>query len=610
VQKTTGDLVRTTAKTGGDLVQSTTTAAGEITHVVQRASGDVLTSTQRLGGDLTNEARYAGGQLVTMTREQSGDVVIAATNAAGQAIKVTEHATGEVIRTVETTGVDVVETSKRAGGDIATNLKKSSGDVVTVVEKANGDIVTTVKKAAGDTATTIVKAEADTRAEVGRALVNTADAAKALERFHEQQLKGTARTLTNAEQRLREGKAVDALWGLGTEPLQQTQDNAAAALQESTILATVAQTAAAAYGGPAGAAAYAAWYAYKQTGDANLALRVGLITAASSYASAGVGGMPSGTAGELAKKTALAAAVGGLAAAAAGGDRQAMQEAALWSAGAILLQDGYKKYTGHELDGKSSQGEAYCMAADPASKATCLPPEEAYLRDANGKILTDADGLPQVDVTKTDPSRPHVGKWSPINESRISGERSGFMTGVSRVPGMNAMSVFHDNWAVSWDMGPVTTVATIPPAIVLTYIGTGAPYYDRIEKTAIERWREDQQKSAIAPAGNGPANPPAAAATGPSGGAASGKSGPKAPTAKAPTYEERGFLCQTAAQPRTVWVEKPLERADFACRVHYIKDGVQTTPWVARNEKGYCAPKAQLLADKLAKPFQCIYRGP
>jgi hypothetical protein len=43
----------------------------------------------------------------------------------------------------------------------------------------------------------------------------------------------------------------------------------------------VGQVAATAYGGPGGAAAYAAWYAYRATGgDAETALRVALITGA------------------------------------------------------------------------------------------------------------------------------------------------------------------------------------------------------------------------------------------------------------------------------------------------------------------------------------------
>jgi hypothetical protein len=58
------------------------------------------------------------------------------------------------------------------------------------------------------------------------------------------------------------------------------------------------------------------------------------------------------------------------------------------------------------------------------------------------------------------------------------------MTAVSRIPGMNTMALFHDTWSVSWDMDAFTNVASIVPAVVLTYTGTGAPYFDRLEQTA------------------------------------------------------------------------------------------------------------------------------
>lgn len=49
------------------------------------------------------------------------------------------------------------------------------------------------------------------------------------------------------------------------------------------------------------------------------------------------------------------------------------------------------------------------------------------------------------------------------------------MTGESRVRAMNAMSVFRDQWAVSWDVNTFTSGGTIVPATFLTYIETAAP---------------------------------------------------------------------------------------------------------------------------------------
>ena len=86
------------------------------------------------------------------------------------------------------------------------------------------------------------------------------------------------------------------------------------------------------------------------------------------------------------------------------------------------------------------------------TNAECAPPAGAYIRDKDGNILKDTDCHYRVDVTKTDPYRPHVGQWSDVKPASWTEERSTFMTSVSRVLGMNAMSVFHDQWAVSWDM--------------------------------------------------------------------------------------------------------------------------------------------------------------
>lgn len=46
------------------------------------------------------------------------------------------------------------------------------------------------------------------------------------------------------------------------------------------------------------------------------------------------------------------------------------------------------------------------------------------------------------------------------------------------------MSVFHDHWSLSWNMDAFTTKASIVPAVVLTYIGMGAPYDNHLVEVA------------------------------------------------------------------------------------------------------------------------------
>ncbi|WP_244510670.1 hypothetical protein [Microvirga guangxiensis] len=87
------------------------------------------------------------------------------------------------------------------------------------------------------------------------------------------------------------------------------------------------QIAASTYGGPAGAAAFAAWYTNKKTGDLDHAIRGGVIAGAASAGYANTSAMPSGTVGEVAKKALFTGAVGGVAFAAAGGNDAAVCDA-------------------------------------------------------------------------------------------------------------------------------------------------------------------------------------------------------------------------------------------------------------------------------------------
>src|SRR5690554_4580349 len=266
---------------------------------------------------------------------------------------------------------DVGKSLPKCGGDICGAVERVKNEAKKAVEKgikeagnAVDDTVKTIStgKPHGDIAKTVVKAVDDTVKEADRGLKNVEEAVHAIGKFTERQLHGVGDTLSDAEKRVREGKVVDAIWHLGADPLRHTEDNAAKAAQESSLINTVGQVAASAYGGPGGAAAYSAWYTYKETGDADLALKVGIITGATSSAFGTVGDMPSNTAGELTKKTIAAGAIGGVAVAASGGDEDAIREGFLRSGGMVLVRDGYKRVTTHELDARSSKGEAYCMS--------------------------------------------------------------------------------------------------------------------------------------------------------------------------------------------------------------------------------------------------------
>lgn len=506
-----------------------------------------------------------------------GDVKKAAENV-GKAVEKAAQDTG---KTVEKAAQDTGKTLEKAAQDTGKTVEKAAQDTGKTVEKAAQDTGNTIEKAAQDTGKTIEKAGQDTGAEIGRAGKNLEEAAQAIGKYIERTAQGTGRTLSSAEKRVREGKVVDAIWHLSTDQLKETEANAAKATQESSLIRTVGQVAASAYGGPGGAAAYASWYTFRETGDADLALRVGIITGATSAAFSAAGKMPSETANELARKAAVTGAIGGLAVAASGGDQAAIREGFLLAGGMVLVQDGYRRVAGSELDARSSQGEAYCMSSVGED---CSPPGSSYIRDKDGNIQYDSSGKPLVDIRKTDPRRPHVGNWSTKSEANWNHERGKFMTSVSRIPGMNAMSVFHDQWAVSWDMNTLTSVGTIAPAVVLTYTGTGTQYFELLRRTSTDK----KQASGKTPAPIVPVDSSVPEE----------RNQMRVLTSDA---AKTSYVCSQGKISRTIVVEVPPQKVDFACRVIYLTDRTQSVPWSAKNDASYCASKAREFISKQMK---------
>ncbi|GAA0575867.1 hypothetical protein GCM10009416_13220 [Craurococcus roseus] len=419
-----------------------------------------------------------------------------------------EKAGKAVERGVRDTGKAV----EKAAQDTGKAVEKGVQDTGKTLEKAAQDTGKAVEKGVQDTGKTLEKAGQDVGWNVDKGFRDTVDAGKAVGRYVERTLKGYGDTLSDAERRIREGKVVDALWHAAIDPVRRQEENLALAAKESELLRTVGSVAATAYGGPGGAAAYAAWLTYRETGDAEMALRVGIIAGATSAGMAAAGTLPADTAGQVAVKAATTGAVGGLAVAAAGGDEEAIKEGFLRSGGMVVVQAGFKGTTGHELDPKASEGEPFCMAT---FSAKCSPDLSVYERDASGNIVFDAEGNPKIDMSKVDPKVPHVGTWATAEDgSPLIGatETSKSMVAISKVPGMNAMAVFHDQWCISWEIDGLAKQASIVPAVVLTYNGTNAPYLEHLRQTAKDgiAKRDEGSTAAPAPTADASAAPPGA----------------------------------------------------------------------------------------------------
>jgi hypothetical protein len=350
--------------------------------------------------------------------------------------------------------------------------------------------------------------------ETGKCGGDICDAFAAAVQFGEDQITDFGESLERAGERLEEGKPLDAVWHLQTDYFNNSQENAADAAKRSRVLLATGQVAASVYGGPGGAAAYTAWLTYNTTGNLNDALKAGIISGVSAAALASVSTINLEGAEGIVARSVLTGAISGAAVAASGGSDADIRAAVGMGVVAVMIREGYRELTELELDEnrlKSSTGEAYCLAETPppsylASNTVsgCFAPPSAYKRNPDGTLALNKNNDPIVDFKKLDPDRPHVGVWAKADTGKlnVTAENSGFMTGVSRLPGWNAMAVAHDELSAQMNfdllpggIGIVPTVATIPPAVVVTYLGTGYQIHDSIRDTFVKRNQVDQEGS-------------------------------------------------------------------------------------------------------------------
>lgn len=365
---------------------------------------------------------------------------------------------GRFTQAVGTAGAS--EVARRISGEGSVNLKPIMDDFDKTIGKAERDTNHTVEKAWNDTPRTI--------ADVGIALYD----------FAEKQVQYEGRQFTDFEKRAFEGKLADAVAHLGVDRFRNDEVNAAKAAQKSLILRTGGQILATVYGGPYGAAAYAAWYTYNVTKDPALSIKAGLIAGAASAATTGA----SGAIGKegVARITANAIANGsiaGVAAAASGGKKDDVLRAFAIAGTSVVIQSTYEQMTKHEIDPAPSKGEAYFKHNPLRDGEYCpnCPPESTYFKNPDGSIRLDSHGKPDVDVRLLDFHRPHVGLAAGIGDRGLFYETNPVMTGISRLPVFNAMAGLHDVLCEQWNLEGIASKGTIPPALIVTYYGTQAP---------------------------------------------------------------------------------------------------------------------------------------
>jgi len=376
--------------------------------------------------------------------------------------------------------------TEKAVQDTGNTVEKAAHDTGHTVEKAAQDTGKTIEKAAHDTGHTIEKTFQDTGNELDRAGKNINDAAIATGHFVENQGQAIGTTLSDAEKRIREGKIIDAIWHATTaDPLRHTDNSLGEAVTESSLLNNIATASASIYGGPNGAAAYAAWYTYKQTGDLELALKSGVIAGATAQSLKIVNGMPSVTVDELTKKTLASASIGGAAVAASGGEESDIIEAFVKGAALTAAREHYKNMTDKEIEGRApTKGAIPKPKLDPNVKH-----EFSILVDKNGDPMMDSTGkYHQIDIRSLPRDVSHVGLAATEKSAAfLSGaESSAPMQAIAKLPYMNDMAYFHDQWAAVAQMEGLEIQATIFPATILTVTGSDTPLITQATQEALE----------------------------------------------------------------------------------------------------------------------------
>jgi len=349
--------------------------------------------------------------------------------------------------------------------------------------KPHGDIAIGATKAGKDVGRALDKFHNDTVAEVGRFGSNLDELVQAVVHAVEDELANAMRNMTDAAKRISEGKVIDALWHSAVDPAKGSSKNWAKAATDSSYLNAVGQTVATVYGGGAGgAAAYAAWLTYEQTGDFEAAIKQGIISGATTYASAGASEIPAD-----AKRIVTKAAITAAAVAVNGGSEEDMKKGALIAGGVVILQVAYREYTGTELDPSPSKGDALCKQSPGAD---CAPSPAAY--DEDGK-------LDKRKLSPEEKTRPQVGVGAAKGQAGMALETSKTMTTISRVPVMNAMALGHDIFVddvhritgLDGQTLDMVSKATIVPAMVIAYTAGGAPVYTFVQEVGIKHHRQN-----------------------------------------------------------------------------------------------------------------------
>lgn len=272
------------------------------------------------------------------------------------------------------------------------------------------------------------------------------------------------------------------------------------------------------------------------------------------------------------------------------------------------------------------------MAAPISGGADGCPGPISYMKDEDGRyVMTDKEGnyhhveigkeaeipkdwRPIGDASTTPPGTPVVGiqtdKLPPLSQAN---EGSATMVTLAKVPGMNAMALFHDRWAVSWEMDSLTTKATIAPAIVLTYLGATVAVDSAstrpITDAALSSTKASSPGTPAAAPAPGSADPvpsPPLAGAAMASGSTVGAAPPTIRQVKPEGAKLETLICTRGDSLRTVSVIPGKQRGDLQCMIVADTNGKASAPYIGRKTPGFCARQLVSMSKLLTRQgWQC-----
>jgi hypothetical protein len=295
---------------------------------------------------------------------------------------------------------DIDKEAKRAKGKAdkeATRLKKNIDREAT---KAKQNVDREATRLKGNLEAEATKGQQDIAKELTRAKKDVGEAVKVATRFVESELESAGKTLSESERKLREGKVLEAVWHLASQPVLDTKGAVAKSITESKLLSQVAATAATAYGGPAGAAAYSAWITYETTGSLDYAIKAGVTAGIASSGGAYANGLPQETINEQVKKELVKASVNAAAVAASGGTEEDIKKAFMKSANSSIkagTDDAVRAWVDKEITPIAGKLEKPSLKEDERAKvirkATVLAKDVDKFSKQWASLKTQADRL-------------------------------------------------------------------------------------------------------------------------------------------------------------------------------------------------------------------------